>query len=38
MRPKIKYPVIYRYQEEYPVSVMCIFFGVSRGSHYDYVI
>ena len=37
MRPKIKYAVIYRHRDEYPVSVMCKFFGVSRSGYYDFV-
>ena len=37
MRPKVKYQVIYRHQDAYPVSVMCTFFGVSRSGYYDYV-
>ena len=37
MRPKVKYAVIYRHREEYPVSVMCKFFGVSRSGYYDFV-
>ena len=37
MRPKAKYAVIYRHRGEYPVSVMCSFFGVSRSGYYDYV-
>ena len=37
MRPKVKYTVIYRHRNEYPVSVMCKFFGVSRSGYYDYV-
>ena len=37
MRPKVKYAVIYRHKEEYPVSVMCRFFGVSRSGYYDFV-
>ena len=37
MRPKIKYQVIFRYRTEYPISVMCQFFGVSRSGYYDYV-
>ena len=36
MRPKVKYAVIYRHREEYPVSVMCKFFGVSRSGYYDF--
>ena len=37
MRPRAKYAVIYRHREEYPVSVMCRFFGVSRSGYYDFV-
>ena len=37
MRPKIKYAVIHRHRDEYPVSVMCKFFGVSRSGYYDFV-
>ena len=37
MRPKVKYAVIYRHREEYPISVMCTFFGVSRSGYYDFV-
>ena len=37
MRPGLKYQVIYRHRDEYPVSVMCQFFGVSRSGYYSYV-
>ena len=37
MRPKIKYAVIYRHREEYSVSVMCKFFGVSRSGYYAFL-
>ena len=37
MRPKAKYAVIHRHANEYPVSVMCAFFGVSRSGYYDFV-
>ena len=37
MRAKFKYQIIYRHQKEYPVSVMCQFFGVSRSGYYSYV-
>ena len=37
MRPKVKYAVIYRHRDEYPVSVMCKFFDVSRSGYYDFV-
>ena len=37
MRPKAKYTVIYRHRHEYPISVMCCFFQVSRSGYYDFV-
>ena len=37
MRAQVKYHVIYRHREEYRVSVMCCFFGVSRSGYYDFV-
>ena len=37
MRAKFKYQVIYRHRTEYPISVMCQFFGVSRSGYYSYV-
>ena len=37
MRPKVKYAVIHRHRNEYPVSVMCKFFEVSRSGYYDFV-
>ena len=37
MRPKVKYAVIYRHRDEYPVSVICKFFAVSRSGYYDFV-
>ena len=37
MRAKTKYAVIHRHRDEYPVSVMCKFFGVSRSGYYDFV-
>ena len=37
MRPKLNYAVIYRHRHEYPVRVMCRFFGVSRSGYYDFV-
>ena len=36
MRPRIKYHIIYRHRNEYPVSVMCKFFEVSRSGYYDF--
>lgn len=37
MRIKVKYAVIYRHRQKYPVSTMCQFFGVSRSGYYDFV-
>ena len=37
MRPQIKYHIIYRHRNEYAVTVMCRFFGVSRSGYYDFV-
>ena len=37
MRTRAKYAVIYRHRSEYPISVMCKFFGVSRSGYYDFV-
>ena len=37
MRPKTKYAVIHRHRNEYPISVMCKFFEVSRSGYYDFV-
>ena len=37
MRPKVKYAVIHRHRDEYPVSAMCKFFAVSRSGYYDFV-
>ena len=37
MRPKAKFAVIYRHGEEYPISVMCKFFEVSRSGYYNFV-
>ena len=37
MRPKVKFAVIYRHRDEYPISVMCKFFGVSRSGYYNFV-
>jgi len=33
----VKYAVIYRHRDEYPVSVMCKLFRVSRSGYYDFV-
>ena len=37
MRPFVKYGVIQRHSIQYPVSVMCRFFGVSRSVYYDFL-
>jgi transposase InsO family protein len=37
VRPKAKYAVIHRHRDEYPVSVMCKFFKVSRSGYYDFL-
>lgn len=33
----MKYHIIYSHRKDYPVSVMCSFFGVSRSGYYDFV-
>ncbi len=37
VRPRAKYYVIHLHREDYPISVMCAFFGVSRSGYYDFV-
>lgn len=37
MKPRGKYAVIYRHRNEYPISVMCRFFQISRSGYYDFV-
>ena len=37
MRAKVKYAVIHRHRNEYPVAVMCRFFEVSRSGYYTFV-
>ncbi len=37
MRPRAKYAVIYLHRDEYPISVMCKFFEVSRSGYYGFV-
>lgn len=37
VRAKVKYAVIYRYKERYPLLVMCKFFSVSRSGYYSFV-
>ena len=37
MRPSLKYKVIYRHRDKYPITEMCKFFGVSRSGYYSYI-
>ena len=37
MRPKLKYAIIYRHRNAYPIAVMCKFFEVSRSGYYAFV-
>ncbi len=37
MKTSVKYMVIYRHKEEYPISEMCRFFEVSRSGYYGFV-
>ena len=37
VRIKVRYHIIYRHRTEYPVAVMCKFFGVSRSGCYAFV-
>ena len=37
MKAKVKYHIIYRHRTEYPVAVMCKFFGASRSGYYAFV-
>jgi len=37
VRPRAKYHVIHLHREDYPISVMCTFFGVSRSGYYGFV-
>ena len=36
VRPRAKYHVIDRHKQEYPVAVMCQFFGVPRSGYYGF--
>lgn len=33
----IKYAVIYRHKDKYPVCKMCRFLGVSKSGYYDFI-
>ena len=37
MKTSVKYLVIYRHKEKYPISKMCKFFEVSRSGYYGYI-
>ncbi len=37
MRPELKFAVIDKYHENYPIVTMCSFFSVSRSGYYAYL-
>lgn len=37
MGARVKYQIIYTNRNQYPVTIMCKFFGVSRSGYYGYV-
>lgn len=37
MKPSVKYLIIYRHRDKYPVNLMCKFFSVSRSGYYVFV-
>ena len=37
MSARLKFEVIYRHRNQYAISTMCCFFGVSRSGYYGYV-
>lgn len=37
MKPSVKYRVIYRHKDKYPISEMCRIFKVSRSGYYGFV-
>ena len=37
MRPEIKFAAIEGHQDKYPVTIMCLFFQVSRSGYYTYL-
>ena len=37
MSARAKYAIVHRHREDYPISTMCGFFGVSRSGYYDFV-
>ena len=37
MKPNLKYAVIHRHCERYPIKEMCCFFEVSRSGYYKYL-
>ena len=37
MKARVKYHIIYHHRTEYPVTVMCEFFAVSRSGYYAFV-
>jgi len=36
VRPSVKYRIIYRHKDKYPIQFMCTFFGVSRSGYYNF--
>lgn len=37
MKANIKYAAIYRYKDQFPITVMCKFFEVSRSGYYEFI-
>ena len=37
MRHRLKYNIIFRHKDEFPISAMCKFFSVSRSGYYAYI-
>ena len=37
MSARAKYAIVHHHKEDYPISIMCRFFGVSRSGYYDFV-
>ena len=36
MSARAKYAIVHHHKEDYPISIMCRFFGVSRSGYYDF--
>lgn len=37
MKASVKYQAVYHHREKYPVTIMCLFFEVSRSGYYNYI-